>query len=322
MRIVTFCAHQPFLYLFARMGVDMDVVQLEGQRRFLQNWRDSVRPLPPRWRLLDWDAAKRNLAAGRYRLSLAHNLSDYIDFMPFKTPRVMVVHTTLSGRVAEEKTAVDPNAYKRDFYRLIKKTGGVLTFVSEHKRKDWGLPGAVIPLPVDCEDYCGYTGERAEILRVANQLVERGDILGYDAHQTLTADLPTTLVGHNPRIESARPAESWDELKAFYRTRRVYLHTAAAGMEDGYNTAMLEAMATGMPVVCAAHPTSPIVDGRNGFIADDLTYLRAKLELLLADRDLARTLGSAARQTVMARFSIDAFHRRWREVFHKAARKA
>ena len=321
MRIITFCAHQPYLYLFAGMNLELDLIQLQEHRRFLQNWSDSVRPLPPGWRLVSWDEAKANLEKRRYQFAMAHNISDYIDFLPYKIPRILVVHTTLSSRLSEEKSNIDPEQYKKDLLRLLRKTRGRVVFVSRHKQNDWGLPGDVIPLAVDTDDYQGFTGEQARILRVSNQLIERGEILNYPAHCEITRGLDLTLVGHNPTIEGARTADSWEELKKFYRTHRAYLHTTTISMEDGYNTAMLEAMGTGMPILCTAHPTSPIIDGVNGFISDDLNYLHDKAKLLLSDHELARKLGAAARETTIKTFGIKHFQRAWRDVFKKAARR-
>ena len=320
MKIVTFCAHQPYLYLFSGMGLNMDVIQLRQQQRFLQNWSDKVRPLPSGWRLITWEKARENLGKGTYHLALAHNITDYIDFLPFRLPKIIVIHTTLSGRLKEEKTNINPARYKADFFRLIRKTKGIVVFVSQHKKEDWGLPGAVIPLVVDGNDYQGYSGTLPRILRVSNQLIERGEILDYPAHCRLTAGYELTLIGHNPKVPGARTASDWEELKGFYRNHRVYLHTAKVGQEDGYNTAMLEAMGTGMPVVCTEHPTSPVVDGYNGFVSSDLGYLREKIDLLLHDRELARELGANSRLTVLESFHIQRFQKQWRRVFEKAGK--
>lgn len=312
-KILTFCAHQPYLYLFKGMpGVSLDLIQIQAQKKFLQNWNPAVRPLPDGWRLLDWDEAQRRLKRGEYALVMAHNANDYIDFLPFKVPRVFVVHTSLSSRVTEERVKVDLDIYKQDLQSLVRKTDGTLVFVSEHKRQDWQLPGEVIPLAADPDDYTGFTGEEPRLLRVANQLRRRGEILNYAFHKALCRGFPLTLVGHNPGMPGAEPASDWSHLKALYRRHRLYVHTAKPFLEDGYNTAMLEAMATGMPVVGSPHPTSPIVDGENGFVSDDLDYLRECVTRLTTDPALARKMGSKARDTVLTSFHIDQFHRRWR----------
>lgn len=322
MKIVTFCAHQPYIYLFKGMNVDLDLIQIKEQSRFLQNWNDAVRPLPKNWNLISWEEAQARLKRGYYQLALAHNISDYIDFLPYPLARVLVIHTTLSGRLTEERTHVDPEDYKKQFFQLIKKSGGAMVFVSEHKRKDWNLAGKVIPLAVDPEDYHGYHGEKASILRVSNQLIERGEILDYETHCYLTKDLALSLIGHNPKSPEARIADGWEDLKECYRSHRVYLHTAKTDLEDGYNTAMLEAMGTGMPIVCTAHPTSPVIDGVNGFISTDKVYLREKLIQLLNDQELAQKLGQQSRETALKLFHINGFQKSWEAVFKKALQSA
>ena len=57
---------------------------------------------------------------------------------------------------------------------------------------------------------------------------------------------------------------------------------------------MLEAMATGMPVVTLPNPTSPIEDGVNGFVSDDPARLRDGVMELLEDGRKAALLGTAA----------------------------
>jgi glycosyltransferase involved in cell wall biosynthesis len=138
------------------------------------------------------------------------------------------------------------------------------------------------------------------------------------ALEQAVAGLPFTLLGLNPTIAGARLSSSWNDLRANMRTHRAYVHTSLPPYEDGYNLAMLEAMATGMPVVALAHPTCPItdgVDGRTG--ADGRAVGRALLELLEDDEEAAR-LGRAARETVRRLYPIDTFRTRWREMLKLA----
>ena len=80
---------------------------------------------------------------------------------------------------------------------------------------------------------------------------------------------------------------------------------------------MLEAMATGMPVVSVANPTSPVVDGVNGYISDDSHYLQDRIQELLSNRDLAIELGAKGRETVAKEFPISRFVRRWNALFDR-----
>ena len=318
-RIVTFNAHQPYLHLFHSLPVVLDIIQLKNHHRFLQEWSESVRPLPEGWELIDEEEGGKRILAGRYDLALAHNISDYIDFNRYSVAKVLLVHVSLTGRMLEEQSDIRRGDYLSDVRKLLSATEGKVVYISDFKKRDWGIDGEVIPHGIDLADYSPYTGETPRILRVANNLVKRSPILDYEAHRNLTRDYPVTLIGDNPGIPESRRSKSWEDLKNLYASHRLYLHTAVSNCEDGFNLAMLEAMATGMPVVSTAHPTSPIQDGVNGFISDDLEYLREKIALLLSNRELAIQLGRKARETVARESSVTAFGERWNRIFQEVS---
>jgi len=102
-------------------------------------------------------------------------------------------------------------------------------------------------------------------------------------------------------------AENWNDLKQILQSHRFYIHTAKPELEDGYNTASLEAMAAGMPILGNQHPSSPVEHGISGFLSDDPHELRKYAEMLLGDRDLAARMGLQARKTVIEHFSMIRF---------------
>ena len=116
-----------------------------------------------------------------------------------------------------------------------------------------------------------------------------------------------TLVGHNPELPGVRASQNWNELKQILQQHRFFIHTAKPQLEDGYNTATLEAMAAGLPVLGNRHPTSPIVHGVSGFLSDDPAELNIYARQLLEDRDLAAEMGRAAQRVVTEQFSGEAF---------------
>ncbi len=124
-------------------------------------------------------------------------------------------------------------------------------------------------------------------------------------------------MGINPTIPNTKLAKSFDELRDHFSRYRVYLNTTVEQYEDGYNLSMLEAMATGMPVISTANQSSPIKDGVNGFISNDISYLRQWTKVLLEDVSLAREMGKEARKTVEALFSQNAFLKKWDRIFHE-----
>jgi glycosyltransferase involved in cell wall biosynthesis len=112
------------------------------------------------------------------------------------------------------------------------------------------------------------------------------------------------LPGKDPNMPGVSAANEWNDLKKMLQSHRFYIHTAAPGLEDGYNTASLEAMAAGMPVLGNRHPGSPVEHGISGFLSDDPEELRMYAGILLENRELAMKMGRQAQNTVIERFSM------------------
>jgi hypothetical protein len=77
----------------------------------------------------------------------------------------------------------------------------------------------------------------------------------------------------------------------------------------------------GAPVVSTATcaiPTIIIEDGVNGFATNDPATMRQHLVDILANPDLAKRLGQAARDTVLAKFSEPVFLEKWNNIFNEA----
>lgn len=83
----------------------------------------------------------------------------------------------------------------------------------------------------------------------------------------------------------------------------------SASASETFGMSLLEAMASGIPVISAVNDGSMgiIEDGESGFLVSvgDPNGMALKMEELRADRDLARRLGEAARQRVSELFSWD-----------------
>ena len=58
-----------------------------------------------------------------------------------------------------------------------------------------------------------------------------------------------------------------------------------------------------------------IVNGENGFMSNDEAELRGYIDQLLADEDLRKRLGVAARETVLTNFSEQDFIKNWNDTF-------
>ena len=129
---------------------------------------------------------------------------------------------------------------------------------------------------------------------------------GYgDLLRRLAAERAVRFAGTAPDIE----------LPAVYRRARVFalpsVHRTVYGTEVAISEllglSVLEAMASGTPVVCSRVGGVPEIvrDGETGFLVEpgNVEELRDRLAILLADRALADRMGRAAREWVVERFT-------------------
>ncbi len=319
MRVLTFNWHEGYLHLLSKTGFAFDVVQ--KRKGGLYGWIEAFRPVPPNVRLIHARAAREGLRAGRYQRVIAHNFEDLLAVRDCGVPVVLVFHNKLSTEIALSRTAVDREDYLARAERLVRSVPDLsLVFVSRAKQIDWGFQGRVILPGIDPDDYSGYAGDEPRVLRVGNGLKERDLMLGWSVQERILDGLPSTVVGLNPSLSASILPESWDAFRLLLVHHRVFLNTTLPPYEDGYNLAMLEAMATGMPVVSIANPSSPIEDGVNGFVSEQEETLRERILELLQNRERALAIGRRARQTVLERFPISRFLSEWRDVLGEGSR--
>lgn len=316
MRILAFNWHEPYLVMLSRVGHEWIIV--DAQRP----WNDAFRPLPGNARLCpDLAQAGRLIGQGAVDLVLGQTEDDLRWLQgQAEVPLVYLAHNSLANEVRGR--AQGAAAALRELVQdALRTRGGVFVAISEMKRASWGLDGDVIPPGIDPRDFeaaPAYTGDIPAGLTVANLLRERGHMLGAAELEAGLAGLRWTVLGTNPAL-SAAPAANWPALLEAYRTHRFYAHATLAPWEDGYNLAMLEAMAVGQPVVAWANPTSPITEGIDGFVAEDPETFGYWARRLLGDPGLARRIGAAAQAMVFERFPADAFAARWRAALEGAA---
>ena len=277
-----------------------------------------MRPVPPRARFLTLGEALAKVP--RWDAVICHNITDLLETSSIDAPKLFVVHDVLDGRIAQQSANFNREDMIAKLRQYIAQLGAHAIAVSEMKGSSWGITGKGLPFASDPADYLQPTYERASGLRVANDVVSKRVFLAWDFHEAAFGELPVALVGHNPALGIAA-ARNWDELKVHFARHRFYVHTADARFEDGYNMAMVEAMAAGLPVVSNAHPTSPLTHGVDGFVATDPIEARAYAEALIGDIELARRMGAAARETVRRAFGPDAFRVRAYDAIGRAGKK-
>ena len=302
--LLVFNCHEAWVYQLGVLGCALDIIiGLKG--RYKQTWDEQMRPVPANSRLVTLQEAQKSQA--RYYCIIIHNITDLLEIKYRPEPRLMIIHSTLEGRALEEKSNVASQRMGELLHQYVEMAGVHVVAVSVLKGKSWGFTDDIVPLAVDKDDYLPYSGQVAMGLRICNFVDSRKKILLWDFYEKAFDGVSVRLVGYNPNMPGVSAANGWDDLKKMLQSHRFYIHTAAPGFEDGYNTASLETMAAGMPVLGNRHPGSPVEHGISGFLSDDPEELRKYAGILLENRELAMKMGRQAQKTVIERFSMGRF---------------
>lgn len=310
MRILSFNWHTPYLSLLAGLPHQFEIAPPNIPNVTRPSWDETMRPLTPNVAPVTSERAFARLREGAYDLVIAHNVKDIAATADVPVPKILVFHNKLSTEAALGKQGRDVvESYRAQVEALTASVHRI--FISESKKNDWRLDGAIITPGIDAAQYGGYTGHIRRALCVGNSVKVRDLMTGYSVQRKVLDGLPNILAGENPDIPESRVSQGWAGLKQAYRENRLLLNTGMPPWEDGYNFAVLEAMATGMPVVSIANPTSPLTGGVDGLIGESDDELRERVISLLDDPKLARRLGAEGRKTVERKFSISAFLEKW-----------
>ena len=253
LKILTFNWHEPYLCLLSRINHEFLVVEPEIAPGHYRKWDQNMRPVPKNVCLISIEQALNNLEQGEIDCIIAHNVKDLIKVIDYSLPKIMVFHNCLSTEIKLGNNKINRKDYLQKITPLL--NGVTKVFISEMKKADWDMQGEVVLPGLDVSQYGGYTGNEKRVLRVGNLLKERDLMMGYSFGEKVLTDHPLLTLGMNPGIPESRISNGFNDLLNQFKNNRVYINTTADGFEDGYNLAMLEAMATGMPVVTSQNKT-------------------------------------------------------------------
>lgn len=232
-------------------------------------------------------------------------------------PAVYVEHNAPPGGAA---TTVHPLADRDDI---------VLAHVTAYNALMWDsgrAPTTVIDHGIPDPGH-RYTGHLPRLAAVVNEPLRRRRVAGTDILLRLAADLPVEVYGMGvAALADPAPAlrdRLYDDvpqqlMHLMLGAARAYLHPFRW---TSLGLSLIEAMMLGMPVLAvdstAAHDAVP---PGAGVVSADPEILLDTGRLWLADPDVARRVGSAARRHALRRFGLSRFLADWQALLKEVTR--
>lgn len=200
--------------------------------------------------------------------------------------------------------------------------GKINLFISEYSRGMWGWSereAEIIHHGIDTELFKPGLPKEPRVLSVVNDWVNRDWCCGFSIWQAMTgypnSTLPLQVIGDTPGL--SKPAESIEHLVSEYSRSLIFVNTSTV---SPIPTSLLEAMSCECAVVTTNNCMIPeiITHGENGLMTNDPREMRECVDFLLTHPEEAARLGKNARETVVTRFSLDAFVNGWNDIFRRA----
>lgn len=217
-----------------------------------------------------------------------------------KLPRIYLEHDTPREHPTDMRHPVDDPevllVHVTPFNQLMWDNGNLTTRVIEH--------GVIVP------DGAAYRGELARGVVVVNHIARRGRRLGGDIFEKVRKQVPLDLVGMGAQEAGGLGEIQHAQLPQFVANYRFFFNPIRY---TSMGLAVIEAMMVGVPIVGLAttEMATAIENGVSGYVDTNVTTLTERMQELLREPALARTLGEGARRRAMDRFNIDRFVQDW-----------
>jgi len=180
----------------------------------------------------------------------------------------------------------------------------------------WGLDEQdviVVPKAVDTDLFNGWEGGGdGKILTNVDWYHNRKDITGFAIWEKLKQQFKMNPVGHSPGL--SEHTKDTNELLSKYKKASVFLNTSSW---LSCPQELLEAMSVGCPIITTKTTDIDFIEhGVNGFCTNDFEEIVKSIKLLLVDKNLARTIGEAGRNTIIEKYSHQKFIESWNNIFY------
>lgn len=210
-----------------------------------------------------------------------------------------------------------PREHPTDTRHVVSDPSVLVVDVTHFNNLMWdhgGTPSTVIEHGVALQHPVSYTGTKEKGIVIVNNIVSRGRRLGYDIFEQVRAEVPLDIIGMGSEAIGGLGEVHHSQLPEFISEYRFFFNPIRY---TSLGLSIIEAMMVGMPIVGLATTelVTVIKNGENGYIDTDINQLITHMHELLANKELAHSLGKAAQATARETFSISRFAEDWTTLF-------
>lgn len=301
--ILTFNTHERYQTQLAKTGHNFYAFNYDGGK----DWFHEHAPMPENY----YQLPKNSIFDGiQFDFIFSHS-----KFGQLQT--AYKINRSLQVPILNLEHTLPLKNWPNDHYENLRNmVGDVNVFITKYSRQAWNINASsdVIYHSIDTDLFKPADNPKPQVLTVAHDFINRDYALNYQGWNRITNGLNRVVVGDTKGLSEA--AKSVDDLVSKYQESLIYINPSTLSPVP---TSMLEAMSCGCAVVSTETCEIPdiIEHGVNGFMSNDEKELRGYLDQLLADPELAKKMGQAARETVKQHFSEQRFINEWNNIFDK-----
>ena len=197
----------------------------------------------------------------------------------------------------------------------------------EEKIRNYAGSDALIRFYQDENEFTGWNGNSKEVVNFTQSLKARRNFCHYDDILAMFDGFPGKVYGSgNDDLGALNGGVlPFDLMKKKLQDARVFVYGGT--WPASYTLAFQEGMTLGIPMVCIGRDKAEnivgvegqefyeiheIIDnGINGFVSDDINYLRSKISLLLKDWEMAREIGQKGREKAIKLWGKNKIRKEW-----------
>lgn len=189
---------------------------------------------------------------------------------------------------------------------------------------------AIIRFYKDPNEFNGWNGGGTEVMTLAQNLQHRGEFLNHKALTKVMHGFNSSVYGKSNEDLGAMNGGylTYDQMKQKMRDARVYVYSGT--QPASYTLSFIEAMMTGTPMVCLGsgycnslniagdlYEIPDIIEnGYNGYVSDDIQYLRQMIKLLTENKHHANDISRMGRKKAIELFDRVKITEQWRHYLY------